>query len=103
MVVHGGLLTEEQPAVDLEHLAGHPAAVGRGEERDRVGDVVRPPTRPSATIDATPSAAPGTSSSQEFMSVLVMPGETVFTVIPLPPNRFARLRPRTFSAPFVIA
>src|ERR1700732_4948583 len=58
--------------------------------------------RPRAVMPARPGIASSLSSSRELMSVSVMPGEMLLTVIPRSPTVLASERPRTLSAPFVI-
>src|SRR6202011_1939162 len=83
-----------QSASSVEHLPSNPASVGRGEERDYIGDIRRrsePPQRRARNHSLHRLLAhPGGGSLS--IAVSTRPGATAFTVTPLGPSSAAQTR-----------
>lgn len=97
------LRPQEKTSVYLQRLPAHPATVLTGKEGDGVGDVCGPPMTTECCHARDTRLGRGVSTSQPFISVAVMPGDTPLTVMPRAPCVSANERVITLSAPLVIA
>src|SRR6202030_1850022 len=81
-----------QSASSVEHLPSNPASVGRGEERDYIGDLrLSFRAAPAACAQTIPFTASSPIRAVAALSIAVStrPGATAFTVTP-PETQFRR-------------
>ena len=80
-------------AVDDEQVAGDPGRIGRDEEGDRAGDVVRGPEPAGRDLaQVAPRRSGVLGDSDRVRSVAIRPGPTALTVIPWGANSIAAVR-----------
>ncbi len=98
------MLTDHQPAIDVQRLAGDVGGVGRGEERDRGSHLRRlaEPCQRNARGSARFTCA-SVSAACVPASLRMKPGTTAFTVTPRGASSIASARTLAISAAFAAA